>query len=270
VTGCGQLEDQVARLLVSVEEQHADYEQRLREQQAEIAALRAEAQGARETRMAGIVECETPEPPATVSEPPERASDGKRALATSRRRLLTGAGTAAAAATVAAVALTHPQSAEAASAAPAARAADGGNLIIGESNNGTKQTQLIVSGSDPMFAFFKVGGAGNPNPNGCAIAAINSSLSGGTGVFGQGKDFGVSGWGKVDLYASHSGRIQQQLQLSAGPPRNGSYFAGEQISDSNGELWLCIAGAGENVGTWVKVAHTFAGYTGGATTYLSK
>ncbi|HEX6818890.1 MAG TPA: hypothetical protein VF120_10980 [Ktedonobacterales bacterium] len=72
----------------------------------------------------------------------------------------------------------------------------------------------------------------------------------------------------MDLYAVGTGRIGQYLQGSAGAPTSGTYTAGEMLRDSDGELWLCVAGG--SPGQWVRATHVVYGYSGGAVSYLSK
>jgi hypothetical protein len=240
-----------------------------------------------------------------ICEQRAESHESKRARSTSRRRLLTGAGTAAAAATVAAVAavaLTHPPSAEAASAAHAAPAADGSNLVIGQPNVGTAGTSLAITGSSFADPFFLVDASGSMWTSSRAITGISTNVSGsgvygsnsssGTGVYGSNSSGGVgvrgssnTGYGvtgnsangigvgaysasNIALSVEGAGRIRQQLQASAGAPASGLHYGGEMIRDNVGELWLCVQDG--TPGVWVKAAHAIAGYTGGATTFLSK
>lgn len=106
----------------------------------------------------------------------------------------------------------------------------------------------------------------------------------GTAVFGEGFDsYGVvgsanNGWGvtgesvgSYDFVANGSGIVGVNVQAAVGAPTSGNFFIGDCIRDANGDLWLCTAGNGTSVGTWVKVAHLAPGATsGGAITYLSK
>ncbi|HEX6817255.1 MAG TPA: hypothetical protein VF120_02700 [Ktedonobacterales bacterium] len=103
------------------------------------------------------------------------------------------------------------------------------------------------------------------------IGVHGKSGGAGAGVYGT-SAFGPAVEGNspsgLDVVASGSGRIQQHLQASAGAPTSGGHSAGEQIRDSNGELWLCTVSG--SPGTWVRVAHLVTGLIGGATSYLTK
>jgi len=96
----------------------------------------------------------------------------------------------------------------------------------------------------------------------------------GYGVWG----FGNTGYGVVgetgtgiDVHVGGStgtGRLQQRLQASAGAPASGLHGIGEQVRDSLGDLYLCVAFG--SPGTWKKVAAIPAGKPGGALVFLSK
>ena len=113
---------------------------------------------------------------------------------------------------------------------------------------------------------------------------VESSPGAGTGVAGGGIDgvgvlgYAASGWGVAgesnigyDFVANGTGILGINVRGSVGAPTSGYFVIGDCIRDANGELWLCTAGDGTSVGTWVKVAHLAPGATsGGAITYLSK
>jgi hypothetical protein len=53
-----------------------------------------------------------------------------------------------------------------------------------------------------------------------------------------------------------------------GAPSSGTHYPGEIYLDVNTVVWVCIAGDGFGVGTWVRLTNVANGTTGGATTYL--
>src|SRR5260370_1963017 len=55
---------------------------------------------------------------------------------------------------------------------------------------------------------------------------------------------------------------------TAGAPSSGTHIAGEMYLDTTYTLWVCIAGNGTDLGTWVRLTSVANGNTGGATTYL--
>ena len=85
---------------------------------------------------------------------------------------------------------------------------------------------------------------------------------------GIGMDAGSSN--NVALYLRGSGRLHQQVRSQPGsPPAAGfGYWAGEQIRDANGEMWLCVEQG--NPGTWRRVATVREGFKGGSVNILPK
>ncbi|HEX6819969.1 MAG TPA: hypothetical protein VF120_16455 [Ktedonobacterales bacterium] len=181
--------------------------------------------------------------------------------------------------------------------------------VAGISNGGASSSIVKPRSGSGFGATSGVYGACGSN-GGIGVYGVDSSVSGygvagtsvggygvlgnsntGTGVFGSsntnsgvsgnsGSGYGVFGssTGSVGVYAysaaylaleaAGTGRIYQHVQAPVGAPTSGSYAQGEQIRDANGDLWLCIFGG--SPGNWVRAAHAVFGYTGGATSYLSK
>ncbi|HEX6818887.1 MAG TPA: hypothetical protein VF120_10965 [Ktedonobacterales bacterium] len=134
----------------------------------------------------------------------------------------------------------------------------GGTGVLGQSSDGYGVKGTSTSG-------FGVWGSSS------SASGVFGASDSGYGVYGQSNSgIGVLGnsTSSVDLYAFGTGRIRQLVQGSAGPPASGTYSKGEQIRDSDGELWLCVLGG--SPGSWVMAAHAVFGYSGGATSYLSK
>lgn len=74
--------------------------------------------------------------------------------------------------------------------------------------------------------------------------------------------FGIVGQSNtgIDIAAGGTGRIFQLNSGFRGAPTGGSYLAGEQIRDDNGDLYICIVGG--SPGTWRKVAAGVPGASG--------
>jgi hypothetical protein len=181
-----QLEDQMARLLLTLDQQRADYEQRLSEQQAKM-----------ERQQARLNEQQAEIADLRVSRRGQQRSVSgthRTRRASNRRALLKWGGAAAAAAAVTLVA--SEQSAHAASAA------DGGNLIIGQANAGTNQTSLAVTGTSTAGYFFQVDASLSTITSAVAITGI-SNVTTGTGVYGT--STGSSGTGVSGFSPSSNG-----------------------------------------------------------------
>jgi hypothetical protein len=268
---------EVQEQLATLRQALADQQRRIAEQDLKIAQQQEELANLRNESVA-------PERPlAATARPGRRGNSG----GITRRRALLRLGGASAAASVVAVAggLTGAQTAH---AAPAG-AGDGTTVIQGAANVNTSQTGTILNAaaSSSPVALLTSDNSASSSPdvnNTSGVTAVGpigttgvigvANGGGGYGVWGQTSAgfavVGNSGTG-IDLAAFGTGRVIQGLQPFAGAPASGFYLAGEMIRDSNGELWLCTAGDGSTVGTWVKVAHLSPGATsGGATTYLSK
>ncbi|HEX6818892.1 MAG TPA: hypothetical protein VF120_10990 [Ktedonobacterales bacterium] len=243
-------------LIEHLQEQRREDHQRAERQQAEISALRAELA---DVRARGVGASSVSAASAASARPQQRGR------MTSRRELLTAAGATAAAATVALVA----SEGQATHAAPAV---DGDAILAGQITTASSQTTLQpVSGSSPNYILVVNGGTGTGDINGIggyALGAGNGVYgagSSGTGVLGASGANGIgvrgvsaSGYAltansgsSVDIYANGTGRFQQLLQGTAGAPTSGTYSAGEQIRDSNGNLFLCTASG--TPGIWKQV-----------------
>lgn len=131
---------------------------------------------------------------------------------------------------------------------------------------GTSGNTLAVTGPDDVYGVHStVGGSEGVGVGGFAIGP------GSIGVLGE-SDSGYGVVGAVNtgiaLATGGTNRFAQGLQTYVGAPTSGTYNAGEQIRDKNGELWLCVAGGAP--GTWVMASHAVAGYSGGAISYLNQ
>jgi hypothetical protein len=211
---------------------------------------------------------------------------------TSRRTLLKWGGVGAAAALAAA--------GGAALTTPTAHAADGAFLTLGTSGNTAEHTTVLTyDGSEATPTALEVsianddstgvyGAAGNATSGNSAYGVLGTA---GTGAFAIGvsgsagtdavgvsgaasgaSSVGVygatdSGWGVVglsisgiDLVASGTGRLLQNLSGFVGAPTSGSYLIGEQIRDNNGDLYICVVSGAP--GTWHKVLTVDTGNTG--------
>lgn len=196
-----------------------------------------------------------------------------------RRSLLRGAGAGAAALLGAGmIAATE----NVAGATPRAAAADNDPLVIGQTNTGSSTTTLTpVTGATPSV-LLDVDNSASPStadsaagvqaigPAGTTglIGVSNTSL--GYGVLGQSdQGYGVVGESSsgIDLMAYGTGRFYQLPLAAAGAPTAGSYLAGEQVRDANGDLYLCTASGSSgtaNPPTWKRVAAALPGYAAGA------
>jgi hypothetical protein len=154
-----------------------------------------------------------------------------------------------------------------------AHAADGDNLILGQSNSAEHNTALVVSindgslpalsinsfSTDNSIAFASVGGNHGVGVLGAASESdafgVLGQSSAGTGVGGQ-----SSGSGGFDVAALGTGRLWQKPSGSVGEPTIGK--RGEQTRDSNGDLYICVADG--LPGIWKKVAALNTSFQGGA------
>ena len=110
--------------------------------------------------------------------------------------------------------------------------------------------------------------------DGQGIGVRGSSLDG-PGVVGQSQDWiGMiaSSEAYLSLSVEGTGRVFQLLQQAVGPPTVGEHLAGEQLRDSVGDLYLCVAEATGTPGTWRKVAAQHPEYAtkGGSMNLLTK
>lgn len=171
----------------------------------------------------------------TPAEGAEEINDARPTSAPSRRTLLKWGGVGAAVAALAAAgsgALGHE----------VAHAGAGSNFILGQGNYAENTTTLYLdSGSDTQI--LSIEGSTSLNnaglvtnvsePNSYGVYAITDE---GYGVVGNASAIGI------DFYSSGSGRIRQLLRETAGTPTGTYTFnAGEQVRDSNGDLYICVA-----------------------------
>lgn len=253
--------------------QQRDFDRYREKLSAEVAELQA--------TLGAIIADESAAP----AEPAELAESAHAADAhTASRRTLLKWGGLGAAATLAAAG-------GASLAVPTARAADGGNVILGASNQGEHTTEIAYDGAETNPVVFR---ATVGSTNSTAISATvgsgttdtTSGVSGSAGTNGKGvrgtangsTAFGVwgvsaSGYGIVgesgsgiDLAATGTGRLLQASSGSTGAPASGSYSVGEQIRDAVGNLYICVTSG--SPGVWLKVVGQPVGYRGGTITFL--
>jgi hypothetical protein len=162
-----------------------------------------------------------------------------------------------------------------------AHTAGSGNAILAEQQS-TGSSAAGVLGISLGFGNAVVGEQRNVNNDSAGVLGISHGK--GNSVFGF-KPEGAPGDGVVGLARSGRGvhalsdtgialevggsaRMLQQFRATAGAPTTGSFFAGEQIRDANGELWLCIAPG--SPGTWRRAALVRNGFAGGSVNFLAK
>ena len=125
-----------------------------------------------------------------------------------------------------------------------AQAADGSNLVIGQTNTGTSKTELDTSGTITNDGAFKVVA---PNAD---YGVIGSAKT--VGAFGSAA-VGVLGDGAVGgQFSGTDAAINLEPRGSVGPP-GGTNFKGDIALDSDGVLWLCVQNG--SPGTWIQVSH---------------
>jgi hypothetical protein len=128
-----------------------------------------------------------------------------------------------------------------------------GNGVFGEhSSVGNAILGINHGPGNGVFSF---------KPEGVAGDAVVGFARSGRGVHAV-SDTGIA------LEVGGSARLLQTLRATAGAPTTGSFFAGEQIRDANGELWLCIAPG--SPGTWRRAALVRNGFAGGSVNFLAK
>jgi len=202
----------------------------------------------------------------------------------SRRNLLRLAGATAAGVAVAAAA-----------GGRSAQAIDGGNIVIGNAvQTGSQPTGLIGSSFQTLLSAsggFALAGANTSSTatsigvqgvtsGGVGVQGLNTTfplfaIVDGTGVQGQGDDYGVDGHSEsgvgvrghsvyqsgvdavseqyIDLRCIGSGRLWLSDNTASGAPTAGNYFSGEIIRDYNGAFYVCVNGNGTGPGTWRKI-----------------
>ena len=149
----------------------------------------------------------------------------------------------------------------------------GGTGVFGSANAGSGVYGSATTGTG-VFGQASGDGIGVKGVAGGAGDAVSGVTQESIAIHGSAGD---AGWGvagdslrSYDFVANGLGIIGVNVQGSVGAPTSGFFFIGDCIRDANGDLWLCTAGDGTTVGTWVKAAHAIAGLPGGATSYLAK
>jgi hypothetical protein len=165
------LTEQMQTLQRDMTQQLMMQQQTIAHQEAALAALQAEVETAKRNR--------------EVSSAAATRANGRRAPKTSRRHLLTTAGTAAAAVTAGVVAL--------GANANVAHAATGGTFILGETNDAGASTILNPTGGTTpsrllLVNNFSGGGdaiSGYGTPGDSGVSGYMSGSAGGNGIYGQ-------------------------------------------------------------------------------------
>jgi hypothetical protein len=273
---------ELERLLAAQQEEIAAQRSQLSAQSAEIGCLRAEqVERAAAPASPLILPAKFRGRGAAHDAAPERAQ-GRH---TSRRGLLKLGGAAAAAgAAVAAGALTGH-----APIAHAAAEGDGNYLQLGVNyqNFAATTTYLEPSPLSSPDVLLTVDNSGSLTQDifGCGVKAygphnytgacgVQGIANGATGkgVWGQSdKGIGVlaQSGGYYDLWLGGTGRLYQGPAQAPGFPTTGTHFPGEQIRDSNADMWICVGFGGPyGTGKWVQVAAPQYGYAGGALNLL--
>jgi hypothetical protein len=247
--------------------------ERLASLEQEILALRAELGRSEGPAIAA-------EPAARVRKPAGRAT---------RRHLLRTGGVVAAAGLLAAATDIGAAHATPASPSRPLPTGDGATAQLGAANANLADTGTIFGFNANGTAFSALEGdarGGNTtNPPYAGIAGYGLPTGQQDGVYGF--NGGDQGWGiegatdtgfgvvgnattGIDILAFGTGRFQQNPTIThAGPPTasDGTFNAGEQIRDSNFDLWICVQGGAP--GQWRNVAAPQFGFAGGALNLLS-
>jgi hypothetical protein len=206
----------------------------------------------------------------------EISSENENEVTGSRRHLLRlgAAGAVAAAAALVAGAASSPE----------AKAANGGNFILGAGNSATLDTVLTGSAGsmyvlDVQATFGSsvavMGSAQGSFSTGVFGVSHKKSGSGISGVAYGSKSFGVtaatysgsstglsvvaSGAKSIGIYSNcPSGPSLILDPVASGvtvPPTAGSYSTGAFMVDTSGHIWYCVKGG--TPGTWIKLSGTF-------------
>ena len=229
----------------------------------------------------GALDAITPTAPTSAEQEGPQPSAG--AAGTSRRTLLKWGGLGAAAALAAAGATGISP--------PTAHAADGGSVVLGQSNAAEHGTTISYNGSETAPVAFRATSssvanstaiAANAGGGTSAYGVYGTAGTNGNGVLGVANgasSYGVfgttdSGYGVVgtsntgiDIAALGSGRLWQKTASSPGAPTSGTYATGEQMRDSAGNLFICITGG--SPGIWKQVLTVSASFNGGMIGFLS-
>jgi hypothetical protein len=138
-------------------------------------------------------------------------------------------------------------------AAPPAAAADGQNLVIGQSNTSSTETSL-TKGTNGGAALVVT----NSSTTGVAdgVRGVSDSNTG-AGVAGSSTNgYGVIGTTSFGYAVYSQGRFGLGAHLtSPGPPTSGTYELGDLFRDNVGNLWVCVvAGLAPSVARFRKAA----------------
>jgi hypothetical protein len=141
------------------------------------------------------------------------------------------------------------------SATPAA-AADGSNLVLGQTNDSTSLTSLARtnSGNGSALKVSYVTTAGVV-AEGLLGEVVGSDK--GAGVLGRSiSGFGVYGESSTgySVYAGGAGRIGVAKHIAVGPPSSGTYDLGDIVRDETGNMFVCVVGGSGPLSTWRKIA----------------
>jgi hypothetical protein len=128
----------------------------------------------------------------------------------------------------------------------AASAADGGALVMGQTNSATNKTELDTSGTITNDGALKVVAAQ------ADYGVVGTAKT--IGTFGSGV-VGVLGDGAVGgQFAGTDAAINLEPRATPGPP-GGTNFKGDIALDSDGVLWLCIKSTDASASQWIKISH---------------
>jgi hypothetical protein len=126
---------------------------------------------------------------------------------------------------------------------------NGGTGVAGNSASQTGVQGFSVTGQ----------GVGGLSDSGPGVLAFSSH---GTGLVSSSAT-GIGGFFEGGLAALHLG-----LSGAPGAPTSGMHSAGEVYLDSTATLWVCVAGNGSSLGTWVRLTSVANGTVGGSMNFL--
>ena len=135
--------------------------------------------------------------------------------------------------------------------------------VVGDSNSSSGVLGLSSSSAGVL------GKSSGAHQSG--VGGYDTSTGGGWGVYASsehGTGLGAVSTSGLDIEAAGTGRFRQEAQATAGaPPQSDvAYFAGEQVRDALGAMYLCVESG--SPGTWVRVATGPSAYASGASCLL--